>query len=112
MVTADDGVALHVEIDAPDTSSLSRRHLAGRTPTVVLCHGFAPDDECWVLQRRALSSSGYRVVLWDQRGHGRSGRPPLESYTVAQLGRDLAAVIEASLHRAGRSCSSATRWAA
>ena len=31
-VTADDGVALHVEIDAPDLSSLSRRHLAGRTP--------------------------------------------------------------------------------
>ena len=40
-VTADDGVALHVEIDAPDLSSLSRRHLAGRTPTVVLVHGFS-----------------------------------------------------------------------
>ena len=47
-------VALHVEIDAPDTSSLSRRHLAGRMPTVVLVHGFSLSMQCWVLQRRAL----------------------------------------------------------
>ncbi len=61
-VTADDGVALHVEIDAPDTSSLSRRHLAGRMPTVVLVHGFSLSMQCWVLQRRALIHSGFRVV--------------------------------------------------
>ena len=96
MVTADDGLALHVEIDAPDTSSLSRRHLAGRTPTVVLVHGFALTMQCWVLQRRALIHSGFRVVTYDQRGHGRSGQPSLESCTVAQLGRDLAAVMDAT----------------
>ena len=95
-VTADDGLALHVEIDAPDTSSLSRRHLAGRTPTVVLVHGFSLTMQCWVLQRRALIHSGFRVVTYDQRGHGRSGQPSLESCTVAQLGRDLAAVMDAT----------------
>ncbi|GAA4396580.1 alpha/beta hydrolase [Fodinibacter luteus] len=96
VVHAEDGVALHVEIDAPDTSSLSRRHLAGRTPTVVLVHGFALTMQSWVLQRRALIHSGFRVVTYDQRGHGRSGMPDLQRCTVAQLGRDLAAVMDAT----------------
>ncbi len=95
-VTAEDGVALHVEIDAPDGSSRGRRHLAGRAPTVVFVHGFALRMECWVLQRRALVHAGFRVVAYDQRGHGRSGAPHLDSCTVAQLGRDLDAVLAAT----------------
>ena len=94
IVTTEDGVALHVEIDAPDTTSLSRRHLAGRTPTVVLVHGFALTMQSWVLQRRSLKHSGFRVVSYDQRGHGRSGMPDLERCTIDQLGRDLAAVLD------------------
>ena len=96
IVTAEDGVALHVEIDAPEASSRGRRHPAGRTPTVVLVHGFALSMQSWVLQRRALIHAGFRVVTYDQRGHGRSGEPALEACTVAQLGRDLAAVLEAT----------------
>lgn len=95
-VTAEDGVALHVEIDAPESASRGRRHLAGRAPTVVLVHGFALTMECWVLQRRALVHAGFRVVTYDQRGHGRSGVPHLDSCTVAQLGRDLEAVLSAT----------------
>ena len=86
VVTADDGLALHVEIDAPDTSSLSRRHLAGRTPTVVLVHGFALTMQCWVLQRRALIHSGFRVVTYDQRGRRSSvlvTRPSLMFWSIA-----------------------------
>lgn len=93
-VNADDGVALHVEIDAPETSSRSRRHVGGRMPTVVLVHGFALSMRSWVLQRRALIHEGFRVVSYDQRGHGRSGDSALENCTVDQLGRDLAAVLE------------------
>jgi pimeloyl-ACP methyl ester carboxylesterase len=92
-VTTEDGVALHVEIDAPESASRGRRHLAGRAPTVVLVHGFALTMECWVLQRRALVRHGFRVVTYDQRGHGRSGLPDLESCTIAQLGRDLDTVL-------------------
>jgi len=94
IVTAEDGLALHVEIDAPEASTRGRRHPAGRTPTVVLVHGFALSMQSWVLQRRALIHAGFRVVTYDQRGHGRSGEPALEDCTVAQLGRDLAAVLE------------------
>jgi pimeloyl-ACP methyl ester carboxylesterase len=96
IVTTEDGLALHVEIDAPDTTSLSRRHLAGRTPTVVLVHGFALTMQSLVLQRRSLMHSGFRVVSYDQRGHGRSGMPDLERCTIAQLGRDLSAVMDAT----------------
>ena len=95
-VSADDGVALHVEIDAPASSTRGRRHPAGRTPTVVLVHGFALSMQSWVLQRRALIQAGFRVVTYDQRGHGRSGEPSLEHCTVDQLGRDLAAVLQAT----------------
>ncbi|NHA68396.1 alpha/beta fold hydrolase [Phycicoccus flavus] len=95
-VSTDDGVALHVEIDAPRGASRSRRHLAGRTPTVVLVHGFALTMQSWVLQRRALVEAGFRVVAYDQRGHGRSGMPDLSACTVDRLGRDLASVLAAT----------------
>ena len=96
VVHAEDGVALHVEIDAAEPASRSQRHVAGRMPTVVLAHGFALSMQSWVLQRRALIHAGFRVVAYDQRGHGRSGETPLEHCTVAQLGRDLAAVLDAT----------------
>lgn len=95
-VTTEDGVPLHVEIDAPEAGSRGRRHLTGRAPTVVLVHGFALTMQCWILQRRALIREGFRVVAYDQRGHGRSGEPDLESCTVDQLGRDLEAVLAAT----------------
>ncbi|MGL5818456.1 MAG: alpha/beta fold hydrolase [Phycicoccus sp.] len=95
-VDADDGMTLHVEIDAPAPDARQRPQLAGRPPTVVLVHGFALTAQSWVLQRRALRHSGFRVVTYDQRGHGRSGRPDLASCTVEQLARDLDAVLRAT----------------
>lgn len=96
VVTTSDGVDLHVEIDAPPAATRSRRHIAGRAPTAVLVHGFALTMQSWVLQRRELVAQGFRVVSYDQRGHGRSGRPDLASCTVERLGRDLAQVLEAT----------------
>ncbi|MBM6402761.1 alpha/beta hydrolase [Phycicoccus sp. CSK15P-2] len=93
VVTTDDGVDLHVEIDAPEAGSRGRRHLSGRTPTVVLVHGFALTMQSWVLQRRALVHAGLRVVTYDQRGHGRSALPDHSSCTVDRLGKDLAEVL-------------------
>lgn len=89
VVHASDGVALHVEVDYP------RKEHDGIRPTVVLTHGFCLTLTTWVFQRRALRDAGYRVVLWDLRGHGRSGAGERDSYHVDQLGRDLAKVIDA-----------------
>ncbi|MBW3085653.1 putative aminoacrylate hydrolase RutD [Austwickia sp. TVS 96-490-7B] len=90
VVLASDGVPLHVEVDEPRGQTADRKPLI----TVVLSHGYCLSLRCWVFQRRALRAAGYRVVLWDQRGHGRSGSGATDSYHIDQLGRDLHAVIE------------------
>jgi pimeloyl-ACP methyl ester carboxylesterase len=92
VVIASDGVPLHVEIDEPEHRP-TRLPKGAAIPTVVFCHGYTLSLRSWVFQRRALKAVGYRVVLWDHRGHGRSGAGSKESYEVDQLGLDLAAVI-------------------
>ncbi|WP_088320808.1 alpha/beta fold hydrolase [Kineosporia sp. R_H_3] len=120
VVRANDGTALHVEVDevddfrrpaaADDTSpaaaKAARRGRDDRTAadatgpgggeplTVVLSHGYALSLDSWHFQRKALRGL-HRLVLWDQRGHGRSGSGPEGSATIDQVGRDLEAVLEA-----------------
>ncbi len=101
-VLADDGVPLHVEIDdpAPDapgasaSSALSGPGGPSAPVTVVFCHGYTLNQDCWHFQRRDLR--GHRLVFWDQRDHGRSGRSPGGSTaSIDQLGADLGRVIAA-----------------
>jgi len=89
VVVAEDGVSLHVEVDDPAADAVREG-----APTVVLSHGYTLSLRSWVLQRKALARAGYRVVLWDQRSHGRSEVAASESCTIDQLGRDLHRVIE------------------
>lgn len=92
-VVADDGVPLHVEEVGPP----SRPGRAGQPPvTVVFCHGYVQQMAVWHYQRQALAADGPgRLVFWDQRSHGRSGRSAPERTTIDQLGRDLGAVLDA-----------------
>jgi pimeloyl-ACP methyl ester carboxylesterase len=94
IVFAADGVPLHVELDEPVGRPVGIPEGAA-IPTVVFCHGYTLSLRCWVFQRRALKAAGYRVVLWDQRGHGQSGAGSKASYEIDQLGLDLHAVITA-----------------
>jgi pimeloyl-ACP methyl ester carboxylesterase len=101
LVRADDGTQLYVEIDdrAPvDDLALDDDVEAERAvvPTIVFSHGFCLTQDIWHYQRAFLRGR-YRLVLWDQRGHGRSGEGPADSYTVDQMGCDLRAVIEAAV---------------
>lgn len=91
IVTADDGTPLHVEVDELDDQSAAPD---GPAVTVVLSHGFCLNLDAWHYQRQALRGR-YRLVLWDQRGHGRSGMGPVGSCTVDQCGRDLQRVLAA-----------------
>ncbi|MGY2084362.1 alpha/beta fold hydrolase [Blastococcus sp. SYSU DS0539] len=86
-VTTDDGVDLHVEVDEPAGGT-------GAPVTVVLSHGFTARLAEWQLQREALRGR-VRLVLWDQRGHGRSGWTPLTKATIDRTGRDLGQVLDA-----------------
>jgi pimeloyl-ACP methyl ester carboxylesterase len=89
-VLADDGVPLHAEINGPDDARV----------TVIFCHGYTLNQDCWHYQRRDLGGIG-RLVFWDQRGHGRSGRsggtgrPGADHVGVDQLGADLHSVLAA-----------------
>ncbi|MFW3171183.1 alpha/beta fold hydrolase [Geodermatophilus sp. CPCC 206100] len=83
-VRTDDDVDLHVEVDGDVAAPL----------TVVLSHGFTARLEEWDLQRQALRDRA-RLVLWDQRGHGRSGWTPLTRATIDRTGRDLGEVLDA-----------------
>ncbi|CAA9233751.1 MAG: alpha/beta hydrolase fold [uncultured Blastococcus sp.] len=83
-VTTDDGVPLHVEFDGVQDAPV----------TVVFSHGFTARLAEWELQRAALRNRA-RLVLWDQRGHGRSGWTPLTKATIDRTGRDLGQVLDA-----------------
>jgi pimeloyl-ACP methyl ester carboxylesterase len=83
-VRTDDGVDLHVEVDGQADAPL----------TVVLSHGFTARLVEWEVQRAALRHRA-RLVLWDQRGHGRSGWTPLTQATIDRTGRDLGQVLDA-----------------
>ncbi|KAB2351778.1 alpha/beta fold hydrolase [Actinomadura rudentiformis] len=88
-VLADDGLPLHVEIDGPDDAPL----------TVVFCHGYTLNQDSWHYQRRDLAAKGtkLRMVFWDQRSHGRSGRSKPTHATIDQTGADLHAVLRATV---------------
>lgn len=84
-VASADGAALHVEV-----------HGSPAAPAVVLAHGWTCSTEFWAAQVRALVADGHRVVVYDQRGHGRS---PLGAAEVGteRLADDLEAVLRATL---------------
>ena len=81
-VTDEDGVDLYVEVVSGD-----------RTPTLLYVHGFCLDMGTFHFQRRAFEGV-YQQVLYDQPGHGRSGRLPKGEYTLDALGAGLRAVLE------------------
>jgi pimeloyl-ACP methyl ester carboxylesterase len=84
-VTTDDGVPLHVEVDEGPEGAV----------TVVFSHGFTARLAEWELQRAAVRDRA-RLVLWDQRGHGRSGWTRLTKATIDRTGRDLGNVLDAT----------------
>jgi pimeloyl-ACP methyl ester carboxylesterase len=92
-VSADDGTTLYVEVDELDVEGTPQP--GPHSPlTVVFSHGFCLNQDIWHFQRQWLRGR-YRMVFWDQRGHGRSETGPSDHYDVDQCGRDLSAVIEA-----------------
>jgi pimeloyl-ACP methyl ester carboxylesterase len=79
-VTGHDGIQLHVEE-------------LGSGPCMVFSHGFSLTQDAWHYQRRDLPAE-FRCVFFDQRGHGRSGRPEDQDYSLDALAGDLAAVLD------------------
>jgi pimeloyl-ACP methyl ester carboxylesterase len=90
-VTTADGTDIHVEV-------VEAGEPYPRKPTVVFVHGFCLDMGTFHFQRTGLAARGdYRMVLYDQPGHGRSGRLEQGEYELPALGETLRAVIDAAV---------------
>ncbi|WP_406000328.1 alpha/beta fold hydrolase [Streptomyces sp. NBC_00829] len=77
-----DGSPIHVEVHGPDGA-----------PAVVLAHGWSCSTHFWAAQVRELAA-GHRVVVYDQRGHGRTAPAGVGTDLLAD---DLEAVLAAAL---------------
>lgn len=87
-----DGTRLRADVLGPDTRD------GQPVPTVLLAHGYTLSRHGWQYQRRDLADR-YRVVSWDQRGHGESEEAASGDYSIEAFGRDLAAVLDACAPR-------------
>lgn len=89
LVTTPDGTRLAAYVHEPAGPA---------SATVVLAHGWILDHRSWERVVDRLPAD-LRIVLWDQRGHGRStlrgGRMRAGGETVRQLGDDLNHVVDA-----------------
>lgn len=85
VVRGADGTRLHTEVFGPQ----------GGYP-IVLAHGITCAIGVWHEQINDLARD-YRVIAFDHRGHGRSGVPPRDHYSLNHLASDLDAVLEATL---------------
>ncbi|MBK3629480.1 SDR family oxidoreductase [Streptomyces sp. MBT49] len=87
-------------------------------PTVVLVHGYPDSKEVWSeVASRLADVHGLHVVLYDVRGHGRSGAPrPLRGgFTLDKLTDDFLAVVDAvspdrPVHLVGHDWGSVQAW--
>ncbi|MFE3023131.1 alpha/beta fold hydrolase [Nocardia tengchongensis] len=80
-VRSADGTRIHTEVFGPEHGY-----------PIVLSHGICCAIRFWSYQIAELSRD-FRVIAFDHRGHGRSGRPPAGGYTFERLGDDLDAVL-------------------
>lgn len=87
---------------------LAAREWPGSGPSMLLLHGLASSSRIWDLVAPRVAPE-FRVVAYDQRGHGRSGKPS-SGYGFASLTADAAAVIRA--RKLGRSVVGGHSWGA
>ena len=84
MLTAHlNGITINYEVDGADTAK----------ETIVLINGLADDLQSWGFQIPALVDAGFRVLRYDNRGIGKSGRPP-GPYTSKLLAADAKALVD------------------
>ena len=74
---------------------LAVRSWPGGDPGALLLHGLASSSHIWDLVAPRLSTAGVRVVAYDQRGHGESGKPS-SAYGFDRTTADARAVIRAT----------------
>jgi len=80
-VRASDGCRIHYEVTGRESA-----------PPVLMIQGLGMDKTGWILQRLVLSWR-YRVIVFDNRGSGRSDKPHGD-YDLGQMAADAIAVLD------------------
>jgi pimeloyl-ACP methyl ester carboxylesterase len=83
---------------------------------VVLLHGFPDSGRLWRHQIPALAQAGFKVIVPDLRGYGRSDKPAdVDAYTMDLLVGDVLAVMSAAgadrAHVVGHDWGAGVAWA-
>jgi 3-oxoadipate enol-lactonase len=76
-----DGCPINVEIEGPD-----------KAPVLLFSNSLGTNLHMWDEQAKHLAKK-FRVVRYDQRGHGKSGAPKT-AYTLERLGKDAVAILD------------------
>jgi pimeloyl-ACP methyl ester carboxylesterase len=89
--------------------------VTGQGPPVMLLHGFPDSGRLWRHQVPALAGAGFRVIVPDLRGYGRSDKPEaVEAYSMGLLAADVLAVLAdleiARAHVIGHDWGAALAW--
>jgi pimeloyl-ACP methyl ester carboxylesterase len=82
----------------------------------MLVHGMPDDGSCWKYQAPALLNAGYRVIVPDTLGYGRTDRPvEVEHYEVGKIIGHMFEIIETldlkDINLVGHDWGSAITWA-
>jgi pimeloyl-ACP methyl ester carboxylesterase len=90
--------------------------VTGEGRPVILLHGFPDSGRLWRNQVPALSEAGFKVIVPDLRGYGRSDKPPdVDAYRMPLLVQDVVAVLEDAgaprAHVVGHDWGAAVAWA-
>lgn len=87
----------------------------GSGTPVILLHGFPDTGDLWRNQVPALVKSGFRTIVPDMRGRGRSSKPEAVSeYRLSSIVRDVTGILDAlgieRAHVVGHDWSAAAAW--
>ena len=97
-----DGVGIHYDV-------------TGEGRPVLLIHGFPDTGRLWRHQVPALAAAGFKVIVPDLRGYGRSDKPAsAENYALPFLAGDMLGVLadagEPRAHVVGHDWGAAVAW--
>jgi len=81
------GIQMHIVEDGPAD---------GKGPLAICCHGWPELGHSWRHQIPALVQAGYRVVVPDMRGFGKTEAPlEIDQYSVLHMVGDIVALVHA-----------------
>jgi pimeloyl-ACP methyl ester carboxylesterase len=80
-------------IAAVNGQKLYYEDTGGSGPPVIFSHGLFMDHAMFAPQVEALKGR-YRVITWDERGHGKTAGPDLGRFTYYDSADDLAALLK------------------